>query len=177
MLCLECCLYVLSNGVVVVEAVEVSVEKVRLPTGEWRLTTRIDEDQSNSRRLYHNDNQGGGGTYLNAMCRFRLGWTVHSPGTPNYWRAHQALNVDSVYSLHAALPGSTAFREFADLRGSETPHTWRLSFTVSSDWLARLSYAQHFILLHRAHLTAQALLIFRPAGVVSGPPIVNISPF
>ena len=113
MLCLECCLYVLSNGVVVVEAVVGSVEKVRLPTGEWRLTTRIDEDQSNSRRLYHNNNQGGGGTYyLNAMCRNRLGWRDHCPGTPNYWRAHQALNVDSAHFLQAALSGSTASESF-----------------------------------------------------------------
>ena len=125
-------LSVVSNGVVVVGAAVERVEKIRLPTVEWRLTTRIDGDQSNSRRLYHNDNQGGGGTYLNTMCRNRLGWIVHCPGTPNYWRAHQALNVNSAYSLQAALTGSTASESFISFTwlpricaAPKTPHTWR----------------------------------------------------
>ena len=39
-------LSVVSNGVVVVGAAVERVEKIRLPTGEWRLTTRIDEDRA-----------------------------------------------------------------------------------------------------------------------------------
>ena len=123
-------LAVFLNGFVVVDAVVERGVKIRLPTGEWRLTTRRDDDRSNSRRLYHNDNQCGGGTYyLNSMCRNRLGWTVHCPGTPNYWRAHQAPNVDS--ALQAALGGIASARLsrylafYADRTASGKPHTWR----------------------------------------------------
>ena len=177
-------LAVFLNGFVVVDAVVERGVKIRLPTGEWRLTTRRDDDRSNSRRLYHNDNQGGGGSYyLNGMCRNRLGWTVHCPGTANYWRAHQAPNVDSAYFFAGSpAPAAVHPNRLSRLLGCHGSATLRKathvapSHTTFSDWLTWPSYAQHFIRLPRDHLAAQALRIFRPAVVVFGPPILHSSP-
>ena len=144
-------LAVSSNGFVVVDAAVERVVKVRLPTGEWQLTTRENDGQSNSRRLYHNDDQGGGGSYyLNGMCRNRLGWTVHCPGTANYWRAHQAPNVDSAYFFAGSpAPAAVHPNRLSRLLGCHGSATLRKathvapSHTTSSDWLTWSSYAQH----------------------------------
>ena len=104
MLCLECCLYYRMRLL--------WSSRCREGREDWFVNRRVAMMiRAIAADFYQNDN-GGAGTYLNAMSRNRLGWTVHCPRTPNHSRAHQAPQVNSAYYLQAALTGSTASASF-----------------------------------------------------------------